>query len=72
MAKDDFGLGHQGHNGMYNYMTAAFGASAWVEEQLKIAECNDFADFLSNKGIMLNYNERVGNAFSAMHRIMTC
>lgn len=57
---------------MYNYMTAAFGASAWVEEQLKIAECNDFADFLSNKGIMLNYNERVGNAFSAMHRIMTC
>jgi len=24
------------------------------------------------KGIMLNYNERVGNAFSSMHRIMTC
>ncbi|TKJ74559.1 hypothetical protein PspCFBP13508_00345 [Pseudomonas sp. CFBP13508] len=176
VAKDDFGLGHQGHDGMYNYMTAAFGASAWVEEQFKIAECNDFADFLyitgvakhktalnsqehkssimdammvsisselwngreynfiaqyieakllaanpflrTNtqnlrnakgyvmghsgevenkhglhalaaaqaygrtvglefkparlKGIMLNYNERVGNAFSAMHRIMTC
>nr|WP_315435628.1 hypothetical protein [uncultured Pseudomonas sp.] len=28
VAKDDFGLGHQGHDGMYNYMTAAFGASA--------------------------------------------
>ena len=31
VAKDDFGLGHEGHDGMYEYMTTAFGASRWVE-----------------------------------------
>ncbi|QXI17881.1 hypothetical protein [Pseudomonas hamedanensis] len=51
VAKDDFGLGHQGHDGMYNYMTAAFGATAWVEDQYKIAQCNEFSDFLYNTGI---------------------
>lgn len=71
MAKDDFGLGHQGHNGMYNYMTAAFGASAWVEEQFKIAECNDFADFLYNTGVAkhktaLNSQEHKSSIMDAM------
>ena len=28
VAKDDFGLGHPGHDGMYEYMTSAFGATA--------------------------------------------
>lgn len=71
VAKDDFGLGHQGHDGMYHYMTAAFGATAWVEEQFKIPECNDFADFLYNTGIAkhktaLNSNEHKSSIMDAM------
>ena len=51
VAKDDFGLGHPGHDGMYGYMTAAFGATAWVEDKYKIRECNEFSEFLYNTGV---------------------
>ncbi|MGX9379221.1 hypothetical protein [Pseudomonas sp. JQ36] len=51
VAKDDFGLGHPGHDGMYEYMTSAFAATAWVESQYKVRECNEFSDFLYNTGI---------------------
>jgi hypothetical protein len=51
VAKDDFGLGHPGHDGMYGYMTAAFGATAWVEDNYKIRECNEFSEFLYNIGV---------------------
>ncbi|KAA0981409.1 hypothetical protein [Pseudomonas sp. ANT_J28] len=51
VAKDDFGLGHPDHDGMYSYMTAAFGATAWVEDKYKIRECNEFSEFLYNTGV---------------------
>lgn len=51
VTKDDFGLGQKGHDGMYKYMTSAFGAAAWVNDQYKITECNEFSDFLYNTGI---------------------
>ena len=51
VAKDDFGLGRKGHDGMYHYMTAAFGASAWVANQYKIHECNEFSEFLYHTGV---------------------
>lgn len=51
VAKDDFGLGHPGHDGMYDYMIAAFGATAWVEDKYKIRECNEFSEFLYNTGV---------------------
>lgn len=51
VTKDDFGLGQKGHDGMYQYMTGAFGASACVDEQYKINACNEFSDFLYNIGI---------------------
>ncbi|MHA3737152.1 hypothetical protein ACXR0M_15995 [Pseudomonas sp. Eth.TT006] len=51
VAKDDFGLGHPGHDGMYDYMTSAFGATAWVESQYKVRECNEFSEFLYNTGV---------------------
>lgn len=51
VAKDDFGLGHQGHDGMYSYMTAAFGATDWVGDQYKVQECNEFSEFLYNTGV---------------------
>ncbi|MBD0684757.1 MULTISPECIES: hypothetical protein [unclassified Pseudomonas] len=51
VAKDDFGLGHQNHDGMYGYMTAAFGATAWAEDQYKVNECNEFSEFLYHTGI---------------------
>jgi len=51
VARDDFGLGHPGHDGMYSYMTTAFGATAWVEDQYKIHECNEFSEFLYNTGV---------------------
>lgn len=51
VTKDDFGLGQKGHDGMYKYMTNAFGAAAWVDEQYKISVCNEFSDFLYNTGI---------------------
>ncbi|MCB3584607.1 hypothetical protein H5796_25625 [Klebsiella pneumoniae] len=51
VTKDDFGLGQKGHDGMYKYMTNAFRAAAWVDDQYKIKECNEFSDFLYNTGI---------------------
>ena len=51
VAKDDFGLGHKGHDGMYQHMTAAFGATAWVEDQYRIHECNEFSEFLYSTGV---------------------
>jgi hypothetical protein len=51
VAKDDFGLGHKGHDGMFNYMTNAFGASNWVETQYKILECDEFSAFLYGIGV---------------------
>ena len=51
VAKDDFGLGHEGHDGMYSYMTAAFGATGWVESQYAVNECNIFSDFLYKVGV---------------------
>lgn len=51
VAKDDFGLGHKGHDGMYVYMTAAFNASNWIENQYKVEECNDFSQFLYDAGV---------------------
>lgn len=51
VAKDDFGLGHKGHDGMYHYMTAAFGATSWVSNHYKVNECNEFSEFLYNAGV---------------------
>ena len=51
VAKDDFGLGHKGHDGMYNHMTKAFGAENWVENQYRVPECDEFAALLYDIGI---------------------
>lgn len=51
VAKDDFGLGHKGHDGMYGYMTEAFGAPGWVESQYKVDECEEFSAFLYATGV---------------------
>ncbi|MFQ6571860.1 hypothetical protein [Pseudomonas sp. UM16] len=39
VAKDDFGLGHEGHDGMYAYMAAAFDASGWEGDRHAVREC---------------------------------
>ena len=51
VAKDDFGLGHEGHDGMYDYMTAAFGTSNWVDKHYAVKECGDFSSFLYHVGV---------------------
>lgn len=51
VTKDDFGLGHKGHDGMYKYMTAALDATDWVEDQYIVSECNEFSDFLYGVGV---------------------
>ncbi|MFJ4374102.1 hypothetical protein ACIP1T_16045 [Pseudomonas japonica] len=51
VAKDDFGLGHEGHDGMYTCFTEAFGASAWLENQYSVSECNAFSSFLYEIGV---------------------
>ena len=51
VAKDDFGLGHKGHDGMYTHITMAFGAIDWVENQYKLPECNEFSKFLYEAGV---------------------
>lgn len=51
VAKDDFGLGHKEHDEMYVYMTVAFNASEWVENQYKVKECNEFSQFLYDVGV---------------------
>lgn len=51
VVKDDFGLGHEGHDGMYGHMTAAFDAQGWVDSQYKIDDCEDFSGFLYEIGV---------------------
>lgn len=51
VVKDDFGLGHEGHDGMYPYMTAAFGATCWAESQYAVDECDAFSEFLYKVGV---------------------
>lgn len=51
VAKDDFGLGHKGHDGMYGHMVQAFNAQSWVERRYQIGECNDFSRFLYDTGV---------------------
>jgi len=51
VAKDDFGLGHPGHDGMYGYLTAAFGAHHWADAQYSVDACVDFSAFLHDIGI---------------------
>ncbi len=51
VVKDDFGLGHKGHDGMYSYMVAAFDALDWLENQYKVNECNEFSKFLYETGV---------------------
>lgn len=51
VAKDDVGLGHEGHDGMYAHMTAAFGASDWVANRYAVEECNRFSSFLYQVGV---------------------
>jgi len=51
VAKDDFGLGHVGHDGMYCFMTAAFGATRWTDSSYRVRACNEFSDFLHDVGV---------------------
>lgn len=57
VTKDDFGLGQKEHDGMYKYMTAAFGAAAWVDDQYKVTACNEFSDFLYDVGVSKHKSE---------------
>lgn len=52
VAKDDFGLEHPGHDGMYSYMTTAFAATDWLGGQYKVQECNELSDYLYNTGVV--------------------
>ncbi|SEN20155.1 hypothetical protein SAMN04487857_111168 [Pseudomonas sp. ok272] len=51
VTKDDFGLGHKGHDGMYNYMATALGARGWVDSQYSVRECDEFSAFLYDVGV---------------------
>lgn len=51
VAKDDFGLGHKGHDGMYVYMTTALNAVNWMSEDYHVPECNTFSQFLYDVGV---------------------
>ncbi|BEP57167.1 MULTISPECIES: hypothetical protein [unclassified Variovorax] len=51
VAKDDFGLGHKGHDGMYGYLTAALDAEDWVDIRYEVPECNEFSEFLYDAGV---------------------
>lgn len=51
VAKDDFGLGHKGHDGMYKYLAEAFGCDQWVNPNYQVQECNEFSDFLYFTGV---------------------
>lgn len=71
VAKDDFGLGHKGHDGMYVHLTSTFDSSDWVENQYKIQTCNDFSQFLYDTGVKnnkspLNSPEHADSILSAM------
>jgi len=56
VAKDDFGLGHKGHDGMYHYMTRAFSAESWMCSKYKVKECDEFSEFLYQTGIFGHKN----------------
>ena len=70
VAKDDFGLGHKGHDGMYTHMTTALEAVDWVGSQYEVPECNEFSEFLYEAGVAehksplnsSNHNESILNA----------
>jgi hypothetical protein len=51
VVKDDIGLGHKGHDGMYSYMAKAFGASGWVDSRHTVDECSAFSEFLYKIGV---------------------
>ncbi len=51
VAKDDFGLGHKGHDGMLKFMADAFGCHEWVSPCYAIPECNNFSEFLYEVGV---------------------
>lgn len=51
VAKDDLGLGHSGHDGMYPLMAAAFGAKSWEDSQYSVEECRNFSGFLYRTGV---------------------
>ncbi len=51
VAKDDFGLGHKGHDGMYKYLAEAFGCDQWISPSYQVQECNEFSDFLYSTGV---------------------
>lgn len=51
VVRDDMGLGHPGHDGMYEFMTTAFNAVGWSGEGYAMAECNDFSSFLYKTGV---------------------
>ena len=54
VAKDDFGLGQEGHDGMYAYMAAAFHASGWEGNRYAVSECCEFSRFLYSMGVAKN------------------
>ncbi|WP_243434297.1 hypothetical protein [Pseudomonas sp. 43(2021)] len=54
VAKDDFGLGHEGHDGMYPNMTGAFSATDWSQDRFSVKQCNDFSGFLYSVGVAGN------------------
>lgn len=51
VARDDFGLGHKGHDGMYTYMAKAFYSASWTESLYEVPECTAFSDFLYEAGV---------------------
>lgn len=51
VTKDDFGLGHSGHDGMFSEMTKAFNSENWSSIEHKVTECNNFSNFLYQTGV---------------------
>ncbi|MFV0575667.1 MAG: hypothetical protein ACK5NC_09710 [Vibrio sp.] len=51
VAKDDFGLGHKGHDGLYQYMVEAFNCQQWSNPKFNVKECYEFSDFLYTTGV---------------------
>lgn len=51
VAKDDFGLGHKGHDGMYCFITAAFDAQGWTDPNYRLTSCDEFSNFLYDVGV---------------------
>lgn len=63
VAKDDFGLGHKGHDGMYKYMTQAFYCSEWSNPLYSLKKCNEFSDFLYEAGIANHKSPLMSNEY---------